>query len=62
MILNVNNLSITKDTTNIGLTNHPLTYWSDTAIRITADNNRFSAGAVHISLQLLKPHGAWNWE
>jgi len=57
-----NNLSFAKDTTNIGLTNHPLTYWNDTSIRITADNNRFTSGMIHIALQILKPHGAWNWE
>jgi hypothetical protein len=56
------NITSTKDTTNIGLTNHPLTYWSDTSIRITADNSRFTSGTVHITLQILKPHGAWNWE
>ncbi|MEY4464160.1 MAG: hypothetical protein RLZZ81_1131 [Pseudomonadota bacterium] len=56
------NIASTKDTTNIGLTNHPLTYWHDTPIKITADNNRFTSGAVHITLQILKPNGAWNWE
>jgi hypothetical protein len=56
------NLSCTKDTTNIGLTNSPLTYWNDTPIKLTADNNKFTGGIVKITIQLLKPHGAWNWE
>ncbi|WP_342269473.1 DUF2793 domain-containing protein [Rickettsia endosymbiont of Orchestes rusci] len=57
-----NALTITKDTTNIGLTNHPLTYWHDTPIRLTADNNNFISGLVKITVQLLKPHGSWHWE
>ncbi|WP_342270597.1 DUF2793 domain-containing protein [Rickettsia endosymbiont of Orchestes rusci] len=55
-------LAITKDTTNIGLTNHPLTYWHDTPIRLTADIGKFTGGIVKITVQLLKPHGSWHWE
>lgn len=57
-----NNIGTAKDTTNIGLTNHPLTYWSNTYIRITADNGKFTGGLVKMTIQLLKPHGPWNWE
>nr|WP_253308597.1 hypothetical protein [Rickettsia endosymbiont of Ceutorhynchus assimilis] len=56
------NLSTAKDTTNIGLTNHPLTYWHDTPIRLTADNNNFISGLVKITVQLLKSHGSWHWD
>jgi hypothetical protein len=55
-------LSSSQDTTNVGLTNHPMTYWYDKPIRITADNGSFSGGLVKITLQILKPHGPWNWD
>lgn len=57
-----NGLGSSQDTTNVGLTNHPITYWYDKSIRITADNGSFTGGLVKITLQLLKPHGPWNWD
>lgn len=56
------NLGAGQDTTNLGLTNHPLTYWQDTPIRLTATNGRFTAGKIKVTIQLLKPHGPWNWD
>jgi len=56
------NLSSNNDTTNVGLTNQPLTYWDDTPIRITANNGSFTGGCVHVTIQYLKPHGPWHWD
>ena len=55
-------LSSGKDTTNVGLTTHPLTNWYDKSVRITADNGSFTGGTISVNAQLLKPHGAWDWE
>jgi hypothetical protein len=55
-------LSASQDTTNVGLTNHPMTYWYDKSIRITADNGSFTGGLISVTVQLLKPRGPWNWE
>jgi hypothetical protein len=55
-------LSSGQDTTNVDLTNHPTTYWYDKPIRITADNGSFTGGLIKVTLQLLKPHGPWDWD
>ncbi len=57
-----NNLGSNLDTTNIGLSNQPLAYWNDTAIRISPSNGSFTDGKLHITIQYLKPHGPWNWD
>lgn len=56
------NLGTSKDTTNLGLTDHPLTYWHDTPIRLTANNGAFTGGKMRVTIQLLRPHGPWNWD
>jgi len=40
------NLASARDTTNVGLTNHPLTYWHSASLRITAVNDNFTGGAA----------------
>lgn len=57
-----NNLSVGTDTTNIGLTDSPLTVWYNTPIRLTANNGNFTGGVVQVTMQLLKPHGPWKWD
>ncbi|PCJ23196.1 MAG: hypothetical protein COA94_08480 [Rickettsiales bacterium] len=56
------NLNADTDTTNIGLTNHPLAYWTDTPIRITANDGSFTGGKINLTIQYLQPHGAWDWD
>ena len=55
-------LGSARGTTNTGLTSHPLSYWHDKAIRITADRGSFTRGVVKVTVQLLKPHGPWHWD
>lgn len=57
-----NNIGIGKDTTNTGLTEHLRSYWQDTPITLTANNGSFTGGKIKVTVQLLKPHGCWNWD
>ncbi len=54
-------LSVTKDTTSIGMTYHPITYYYDSPITITPNQMEFTGGVVRINVQYLKPKGAWSW-
>lgn len=55
------NLGIALDTTNIGMSYHPISYYADTAIRISAVSGTFTAGIVRITAQYFEPHGPWSW-
>ncbi|MCT4635628.1 MAG: DUF2793 domain-containing protein [Rickettsiales bacterium] len=50
-----------KDTTNIGMTYHPITYYYDTPITIMPNQMEFTGGVVRVSVQYLKPQGSWGW-
>jgi hypothetical protein len=50
-----------QDSTNTGMSYHPVTYYSDTPVLLTPDSGSFSTGVVRINVQYLKPHGPWNW-
>jgi hypothetical protein len=54
-------LKTTKDTTNIGMTYHPVTYYHDTPITIMPNKNEFKSGKIRVSVQYLKPQGSWKW-
>jgi hypothetical protein len=54
-------INITKDTTNIGMSYHPVTYYHDTPIVITPDKDEFVTGLVRITAQYFKSRGAWDW-
>ena len=54
-------LKPTKDTTNIGMTYHPITYYYDTPITIMPNQMEFKSGMVRVSVQYLKPRGSWGW-
>lgn len=56
-----NGIGVGKDSTNIGMSYHPVTYYGDTAILLTPDSGSFSTGVVRINVQYIKPHGPWNW-
>lgn len=50
-----------QDSTNTGMSYHPVTYYSDTPVLLTPDSGSFSTGVVRINVQYIKPHGPWNW-
>jgi len=50
-----------QDSTNIGLTYSPVSYYSDTPLLLTPDSGAFSTGLVRLNVQYLKPHGPWSW-
>ncbi len=54
-----NRIGTAKDTTNIGMSYHPITYYEDTPIVVTG--GRFSSGIIRISTQYFQPHGPWHW-
>ena len=54
-------LKASKDTTNIGMTYHPVTYYHDTPITIMPNQMEFTGGVIRVSVQYLKPKGSWTW-
>jgi len=54
-------LNLAKDTTNIGMTYHPISYYHDTPITITPNLMGFTGGTLRINVQYLKPKGSWPW-
>jgi hypothetical protein len=54
-------LKANKDTTNIGMTYHPITYYQDTPITIMPNQMEFTGGVIRISVQYLQPQGSWPW-
>jgi len=56
-----NGIGTGVDSTNIGLTYHPVSYYSDTPVLLTPDAGSFSDGLVRINVQYLKPRGPWTW-
>ena len=55
------NISSAKDTTNVGMTNHPTTYYYNTPIIFTPSGGNFTGGVIRVSAQYFKPKGAWPW-
>jgi hypothetical protein len=49
------------DSTNIGLTYHPVSYYSDTPLLLTPDAGSFTDGRVRINVQYLAFRGPWHW-
>ncbi len=56
-----NGIGTGQDSTNIGLTYHPVSYYSDTPIEITPDSGSITGGVVRINVQYLAFRGPWNW-
>ena len=54
-------LRASKDTTNIGMTYHPITYYYDTTVTIMPNQMEFTGGVVRVSVQYLQPKGMWGW-
>lgn len=54
-------ISSTKDTTNVGMTYHPITYYYNTPIIFTAESSDFTGGIIKVSVHYLKPKGSWPW-
>ena len=54
-------LRTNKDTTNIGMTYHPITYYYDTPITIMPNQMEFKGGKLRINVQYLNVRGPWKW-
>jgi len=55
------NIGITLDTTNIGLTQHPYAYYADTNLVFTANGGSFSGGVAKMVIHYITSRGAWSW-
>lgn len=49
-----------QDSTNIGIIG-PTAFYSDTAVRLTANGSDFTGGVIRTTMQYLQPRGPWNW-
>ena len=47
--------------TNIGMTYHPVTYYADTPIKLTAQGGTFTGGIVRVTAQYLNSPRCWSW-
>jgi hypothetical protein len=56
-----NGIGTGVDSTNIGLTYHPVSYYSDTPLLLTPDAGSFTDGRVRINVQYLAFRGPWHW-
>lgn len=56
-----NGIGTGADSTNIGLTYHPVSYYSDTPLALTPDAGSFTGGLVRINVQYLAFRGPWHW-
>jgi hypothetical protein len=56
-----NGISTAQDSTNIGLTYYPVSYYSDTPIEITPDSGSITGGVVRINVHYMAFRGPWNW-
>lgn len=54
-------LNVVKDTTNVGMTYHPVTYYYDTPITIMPNQMEFTGGIIRVSVQYLQPKREWSW-
>ena len=53
-------IGIGQDSTNIGIIG-PTAFYSDTAVRLTANGSNFTGGVIRTTMQYLQPRGPWNW-
>jgi hypothetical protein len=53
-------IGIGQDSTNIGIIG-PTAFYSDTAVRLTANGANFTGGVIRTTMQYLQPRGPWNW-
>lgn len=53
-------IGIGADSTNIGIIG-PTAFYSDTAVRLTANGSDFTGGVIRTTMQYLQPRGPWNW-
>lgn len=56
-----NGIGTSLDTTNIGMSYNPITYYSPTPLVITPASGSFTAGKVSLQVLYLKPRGPWNF-
>ncbi|MDB2414176.1 DUF2793 domain-containing protein [Rickettsiales bacterium] len=53
-------IGVGQDSTNIGIIG-PTAFYSDTAVRLTANGSDFTGGVIRATMQYLQPRGPWNW-
>jgi hypothetical protein len=53
-------IGIGADSTNIGIIG-PTAFYSDTAVRLTANGSDFTGGVIRTTMQYLQPRGPWSW-
>lgn len=56
-----NGIGTGQDSTNVGLTYHPVSYYSDTPLDLTPDSGSFATGVVRVNVQYITFRGPWNW-
>lgn len=56
-----NGIGTGQDSTNVGLTYHPVSYYSDTPLDLTPDSGSFATGVVRVNVQYISFRGPWNW-
>lgn len=54
-------IGVALDSTSVGMSLYPTTYYAATPIVLTAGGSNFSGGDVRLTVQYLKPRGPWNW-
>lgn len=54
-------IGIGQDSTNIGIIG-PTAFYSDTAVRLSANGSNFTGGVIRTTMQYFKPKGPWPWE
>jgi hypothetical protein len=54
-------VGVVLDSTNVGMSLHPTTYYADTSILFTANGSNFTAGEVRLSIQYFESRGAWDF-
>ena len=54
-------IGIAQDSTSIGMSQHPTSYYADTPLILTANGGSFSGGVVRLTVQYLAVRGAWSW-
>ena len=54
-------IGIALDSTNIGMSYHPITYYANTPIELTAQGSDFTGGVIKITVQYIEIRGPWDW-
>jgi hypothetical protein len=56
-----NSIGIGQDSTNVGLTYHPTSYYADTPLLVTPDAGVIDGGTLRVNVQYITFRGPWSW-